>query len=975
MTDNTVSDKYLRKRCETCERLGSFYPVRIAVALKTDDSEKFKIDDFFINKLPALPKGLTYVYRKLNEGYIYAYAKKWKISHYNDKYIRTYNVNSNGFISAIDKDNMGVQPKDKDYICFINHSTSRGQSKSNAMLLDLFPDKDVSPNVDLFYSKHQLSIESCNQFEADEKLRKEICSQVNVVEPTNYQLNYYNYTISLENVLPKDFRTVQSMIPWEVDLLKDIQKFQFNETAEFSDETETGEDSYQFRPIKTDKNNKPIIDPVTEEPVLDENADPEPYVTSSNRMIVLNDPIGILEDTLSIINYLAEKIRTPDEERLYQSALQIIKLKSLVKAKIHSEKYSDLWERNAFRYGVENMMDGVPEKHKENIRVPLFPTQQQAEKALESMEVMHHNMMLKRQHYMENFFDFEEKDIVKLTKEVNAEFDEQWNEKSFLGMVDSFSDKLKQKAMDDWLEQHAQKILNYGKTKIEPIIEFYIEWLKSDILLNYMEHGFDHKSPFSASNFITINSRIIGNADTLELCSKYFAELLQEANYNNRKNYLLRAFTFDSKTLQDHVNSVNDFLGKNQVTTLSFAGTQFLDESSIEQHKNYQNQVATIKESIKIKIDIFSEQIGGTVARVFHGKANQSPNAAKTVAMKSFEVFSGKTLTTKAYAGKLTDIIQQIMRDSPIDFDEAQSRQAKKNAKNAFKVNLKKALLENFNTDVDFHRLGKMRTKVYMVLHLDTQQLAKINPNMTKTQIGEAMQGAIRSSGQVISDSKVAGALEESTQLGQLERQSQKVFARQGTGFGFGVFAFSLQTLALIGATQGVATGVNLQTGTNFVGVIAATFGNVADVLDRQLKMKIAQLGESPALKLKQLRMERFAKIGLYGGALLLAFVEWMKAYNAWQKDKYLITGLYVANGFIVILTTHAFMRSGVMLLGLRAGYWGLILIGVSIVISYGIDLLEKREIRNFLEASVWGKQSKNWSQATEKTEFEKIYE
>ena len=63
------------------------------------------------------------------------------------------------------------------------------------------------------------------------------------------------------------------------------------------------------------------------------------------------------------------------------------------------------------------------------------------------------------------------------------------------------------------------------------------------------------------------------------------------------------------------------------------------------------------------------------------------------------------------------------------------------------------------------------------------------------------------------------------------------------------------------------------------------------------------------------------------------------------------------------------------MFLRLRGGYWGLILIGVSVVITYGIDLLKEREIRNFLEASAWGKKSKNWSQTIEQTKFEKIYE
>lgn len=973
MTDNSVAEKYRYDRCETCERLGSFYPVRIAVALETGNSDNFKVNDNFAKKLPALPKGLKYVYRRLNEGYLYAYAKEWRVGQYNDENVHAYNVNANGFISAMDKDSMGVQPKAKDYACFINPVTSKQKSSSNAMLLDLFPNKDVSPVVDLFYSRHQLSIESCNQFETDENLRKKICSQINVSKPTDYQLPYIDYMSCLENSTQDQIEVVKKLVPWEADLIKDMAKYPFHETDEFSDET--GESTFNFQAIKTDKNNKPVLDPKTKEPLFDESAPAVPYVTSKERVIVFNDPVGILEDTLSIINYLAEKIRTPEEERLYQSALQIIKLKGLIKAKIHSEKYSDLWNLYGFRYGAEHMLEGIPEQDKANIHVPMFPSQDQAEKAQKSIEKIHDNMMLKRQHYMENFFDFEEKDIIKLTKDVNEEFDTQWNKKSFWGMVDSFSDKLKQKAMDDWLEQQAQKILDYGKTEIEPIIKFYIEWLKSDTLLNYMENAFDHKSPFSASNFITINSRIVGNADTLELCSKYFAELLQEANYSNRKNYLLRTFIFDSKSLQDTVNSVNDFLGRNQITTLAFAGTQFFDESSITQHDNYKEQVKTIKESIKVKIDIFSEQIGGTVARVFHGRANQTPDAAKTVAMKSFEVFSGKTLTTKAYAGKLTDIIQQIMRDSPINFDEAESRQAKKNAKNAFKVNLKKALLENFNTDIDFHRLGKVRTKVHMVLHLDTQQLAKINPNMTQAQISEAMHGAVRGSGQVVADSKVAGALEQSRQLNQLEGQSQKVFARQGTGFGFGVFAFSLQSLALISATQGAAKGINLQTGTNFVGVIAATLGNIADVMDRQLQMRILQLGEIKSLVKLQGRYAVGAKIGLYGGALLLAVVEWMKAYDAWQKDKYIITGLYIANGFIVILTAHAFLRSSVLLLGLRGGYWGLILIGVSVVISYGIDLLEEREIRNFLEASAWGTNSENWTQAIEDTKFKKLYE
>lgn len=81
-----------------------------------------------------------------------------------------------------------------------------------------------------------------------------------------------------------------------------------------------------------------------------------------------------------------------------------------------------------------------------------------------------------------------------------------------------------------------------------------------------------------------------------------------------------------------------------------------------------------------------------------------------------------------------------------------------------------------------------------------------------------------------------------------------------------------------------MATGVNLQTGTSFIGVIAATFGNVADVLDRQLQMKMIEVGKTAKLSYLKGWTKRISLGGLYGGAILLAAVEWMKAYNAWQK-------------------------------------------------------------------------------------------
>lgn len=75
MTSKTATEN--NKKCSTCQRLGSFYPVRIAIAIDSDqDSNYFHIDEIFLDELPKLPVGLRYVYRRLNEGFIYTYAKQ-----------------------------------------------------------------------------------------------------------------------------------------------------------------------------------------------------------------------------------------------------------------------------------------------------------------------------------------------------------------------------------------------------------------------------------------------------------------------------------------------------------------------------------------------------------------------------------------------------------------------------------------------------------------------------------------------------------------------------------------------------------------------------------------------------------------------------------------------------------------------------------------------------------------------------------
>lgn len=107
-----------------------------------------------------------------------------------------------------------------------------------------------------------------------------------------------------------------------------------------------------------------------------------------------------------------------------------------------------------------------------------------------------------------------------------------------------------------------------------------------------------------------------------------------------------------------------------------------------------------------------------------------------------------------------------------------------------------------------------------------------------------------------------------------------------------------------------MVTGVNLQTGTNFIGVIAATFGNVADVLDRQLQMKVLQVGESAKLRYLKGWATRIARGGLYGGATIFAALEFKNAWISFNRNNKTSKIFDGAFGISLIASTYL-LRKG----------------------------------------------------------------
>ena len=130
---------------------------------------------------------------------------------------------------------------------------------------------------------------------------------------------------------------------------------------------------------------------------------------------------------------------------------------------------------------------------------------------------------------------FNQKELKNINDETEAEFKEKWskynkcyNEERMNLEIDSINDKVRMEM----------------ESVLKPLLLLYIDYFKSNVLLNYFSCLFDHKSISSASEFLGILTSIIQNMDGYSLVSDFFVSLLGEDDFNNPNNYLMRAFIF-----------------------------------------------------------------------------------------------------------------------------------------------------------------------------------------------------------------------------------------------------------------------------------------------------------------------------------------------------------------------------------------------------------------------------------------------
>lgn len=909
-------------KCATCQRTTMFVPARIAIALDdVDIVHNFGPPDELVKSLPSLPSGLAYVLRRLNEGYIYSYSDAWKFDYYNDNDFHVYQVNDTGFITAVDKDE--INPfKPSTYQCFQSDKSTKGNSITDSLGLDLFVNLEDNSKINILFSRHQISPKTLENLKEDDQKRKNLMPEVDIKKGSSNLLNIDEWSV-LENLEKiDDLKKYSSLVAWEKNFFSEFSKIKYFKPYYVNEPV-------YLQAYKRDSNGKYIFDK-DDNPIPIEGTEELYDIIKNDRLIVLHDPVGMIEDLLSIIEYKKNLFTTELDERKFQAMTNILTLKANVQGKIFTEEFSDLKSKYD-RKVIDKELEKLSGLEREGYEVSRQITIQ----------------------YDNNHYDYSIKEIEALNKNAKKEFENVWYNNGFFSK--SFSSYYKEEEMIKWLESLNTEKENYVNTNLLPLIELYLNFLKSDNLLNYMEYSFDHETKFSAVKFLEICSRIIGESDTFKIASEYYSRLLNESDFSNRKNYLLRLMTYDSKNIQSQILAASGTLNTYQMTGVAFATSQLIDESGLTSLENANKKINDLSEKLKSLNDLLSEQIGGCASRVINGQAQKSIN--KTVAMKCLETFSDsdRVLVGKLYQGTLKQVTLNIIKDFNIDYSELvpkknQSERSAKKALNAsYLTNVKKLIEGIFISNPDFYTYGETKTKIQVVLFKDGAGNISTGDDVIRSNQGEIVK--------VEDDIK------------KIEAGKNVSYARTTTGFGFGVFAFNLQFVSLLGAIE--KTTGSRQSQFELAAALSATVGNIADVFSRKLDAKIKLTGGDANSKRLLGVQQRIMKSGLYGAALILSSIEFYKLGQAFNKGNYQMSVTYFVNGIMISISTWLFVTgTKFMRLGLTGGWWGLITLPILYGISQWIEFEKNNVMKEYIEKSLWGVESLDWSLAADEQAF-----
>ncbi|MDR7016100.1 T6SS effector BTH_I2691 family protein [Acinetobacter sp. 3657] len=486
-------------------------------------------------------------------------------------------------------------------------------------------------------------------------------------------------------------------------------------------------------------------------------------------------------------------------------------------------------------------------------------------------------------------------------------------------------------APENWKKNFDTKAIDYQKKFIEPLAKAHLAWFKSNVLFYYMRANFDSKLIQSGMEYSTTVVALVGNTQMLPENFTYYCQLLK-GDIKHATNYLCRGLLFNQQSALNQVQSkLADFDFKSGSTkhawsSLIYGITQSIDLAIVGR--------ATILEG-------FVKAINAPVLQTIREAVDGAKTAYKVPLLLGAHyqkpVVRVEVNGTKLEYAKF--ITEEILKASGKKINSDDVKRA---------VKLQLLQLEAAGV-VDL----KSRNRSAFALVVDISELESVNYNTPNSQRAPAMASSIRSAQDV-------------SQL-RFKDYSKAVSTNKKMSFGAGLFATTLQGIAIVSMYQDMMKATPkqlLETSTKFVAGIVAGVASVLDVMERRFEavMKTAldkATKEKSGILVRNLKIAKI--IGLSTAALVFAAWDGVNAYKAFQKGNSSLGWLSVSSAGLGLITTGLFIYGGLIATGV-----GIVLVIAMIAVAFAINYFSSNELQDWIRQGYFGKKKANWSLSIE---------
>ncbi|MCH7390269.1 T6SS effector BTH_I2691 family protein [Acinetobacter dispersus] len=486
-------------------------------------------------------------------------------------------------------------------------------------------------------------------------------------------------------------------------------------------------------------------------------------------------------------------------------------------------------------------------------------------------------------------------------------------------------------APDNWKKDFDAKAVDYQKRFIEPLAKAHLAWFKSNTLFYYMRANFDSSLIQSGMEYSTTVMALVGNTQMLPENFTYYCQLLK-GDIKHAANYLCRGLLFNQQAALNQVQSKLadfDFMSgstKHAWSGLIFGVTQSIDLAIVGR--------ATILEG-------FVKAISAPVSQVIK-EAVDGASAAYKVPLLLGAHYQRPVVRVEVNGTKLEYtkfITQEILKASGKKINSDDLKRA---------VKLQLLQLEAAGV-VDL----KSRNRSAFALVVDINELNNVNYNTPNSQRAPAMASSIRSA-QDVSELR-------------FKDYSKAVSTNKKMSFGAGLFAATLQGIAIFSMYQDMmkATPTQLlETSTKFVAGIVAGVASVLDVMERRFEA-VMKTALDDATKVKSgLKMNicKFLKIpGLIAAAVVFAAWDIKSGIDARGKGNETLSTLYFSSAALGLASTVAFLIGGALMTGV-----GIVLVIAMIAVAFAINYFSSNALQDWIRQGYFGKRKANWTLSTE---------